>query len=57
MAFSRRLLAETGVAVTPGIDFDTKAGHRHVRLSFAGPQDSIRVGLERLGDWLPRLTS
>lgn len=57
MAFSRRLLAETGVAVTPGIDFDTQAGHRHIRLSFAGPQDAIRVGLERLGDWLPASTT
>ena len=44
MAFSHRLLAETGVAVAPGIDFDTEAGGRFVRLSFAGPQDSIRVG-------------
>ncbi|UUZ61942.1 hypothetical protein [Nocardioides sp. B-3] len=52
MAFSRRLLAETGVAVTPGIDFDTRAGGRHVRLSFAGPQESITVGLERLGSRL-----
>lgn len=53
MAFSHRLLAETGVAVAPGIDFDTEAGGRFIRLSFAGPQDGIRVGLERLGGWLP----
>ena len=53
MAFSHRLLAETGVAVAPGIDFDTEAGGRCIRLSFAGPQDAIRVGLERLGGWLP----
>jgi aspartate/methionine/tyrosine aminotransferase len=53
MAFSHRLLAETGVAVAPGIDFDTEAGGRFIRLSFAGPHDTIRVGLERLGDWLP----
>ncbi|WP_310525925.1 pyridoxal phosphate-dependent aminotransferase [Nocardioides sp.] len=53
MAFSHRLLAETGVAVAPGIDFDTAAGGRFVRLSFAGPPESIRVGLERLANWLP----
>ncbi len=57
MAFSHRLLSETGVAVAPGIDFDTEAGGRFVRLSFAGPQESIRVGLERLGDWLPMQTT
>ena len=53
MAFSHRLLAETGVAVAPGIDFDTAAGGRFVRLSFAGPPESIRAGLERLANWLP----
>lgn len=57
MAFSHRLLAETGVAVTPGIDFDTVAGGRHIRLSFAGPQESITTGLERLGAWLPARTA
>lgn len=53
MAFCHRLLAETGVALAPGIDFDTEVGDRHVRLSFAGPQETVRLGLERLGDWLP----
>ncbi|QIK77241.1 pyridoxal phosphate-dependent aminotransferase [Nocardioides piscis] len=52
MAFTRRLLAETGVALAPGIDFDTEAGQHHVRLSFAGPQADIELGLQRLGDWL-----
>lgn len=55
MAFCRRLLAETGVALAPGIDFDTEAGQHHVRLSFAGPQADIELGLQRLGDWLPQL--
>ena len=35
MALCHRLLAETGVATAPG-DFDTVAGDRFVRLSFAG---------------------
>lgn len=56
MAFSHRLLAETGVAIAPGIDFDTVDGSRHVRLSFAGPEDSIRLGLERLGSWVAQTT-
>ncbi|HVK23455.1 MAG TPA: aminotransferase class I/II-fold pyridoxal phosphate-dependent enzyme, partial [Actinokineospora sp.] len=36
MAFCHRLLADTGVASAPGIDFDTQAGNRFVRFSFAG---------------------
>jgi aspartate/methionine/tyrosine aminotransferase len=52
LAWSRRLLAETGVAVTPGIDFDTVHGGRFVRLSFAGQEAEIREGLDRLGAWL-----
>ncbi len=54
MAWCRRLLAETGVAVAPGIDFDTAAGGRFVRLSFAGQQTEILAALERLERWLPR---
>ena len=49
------LLARTGVAVATGVDFDTAEGHHYIRLSFAGPQESIELGLQRLGDWLPRL--
>ena len=36
MAFAHRLLSETGVALAPGIDFDTAEGSRFVRMSFAG---------------------
>lgn len=43
------LLARTGVAVAPGIDFDTVHGHRTVRLSFAGSPDAIEEALARLG--------
>src|SRR6185437_6850139 len=34
--FCRRMLAETGVACTPGIDFDRARGNATLRLSFAG---------------------
>ncbi|HVH24887.1 MAG TPA: pyridoxal phosphate-dependent aminotransferase, partial [Pseudonocardia sp.] len=36
MTWCHRLLAETGIATAPGIDFDTAVGNRFVRLSFAG---------------------
>lgn len=43
------LLARTGVAVAPGIDFDTVRGHHTIRLSFAGSTDAIEEALVRLG--------
>ncbi len=48
------LLARTGVAIAPGIDFDTARGHHTVRLSFAGSGAEIREALERLGTRLGR---
>ncbi|WP_246243448.1 pyridoxal phosphate-dependent aminotransferase [Amycolatopsis pithecellobii] len=53
LAFGRRLLAETGVAVAPGIDFDPVDGHSWIRLSFAGATEDIREALDRLGRHLP----
>ncbi len=52
MSFCQRLLAETGLAIVPGIDFDPVGGHRFVRLSFSGPAGDIEACLTRLGDWL-----
>ena len=54
MAWAKRLLAETGVAVAPGIDFDTVDGNRFVRFSFAGQQSEIVEALTRLQRWLAR---
>ena len=52
MAFAHDLLARTGVAVAPGIDFDTVDGHRSIRFSFAGQASDVEVGLARLADYL-----
>ena len=52
MAFCHRLLAETGVATAPGVDFDTAVGNRFVRLSFAGSPAEVSEALERLAAWL-----
>ncbi len=51
--FAQALLHETGVAVTPGIDFDTERGHRFIRLSYAGASETIAAAAERLGAWQP----
>ncbi|MGZ4577827.1 MAG: pyridoxal phosphate-dependent aminotransferase [Mycobacterium sp.] len=51
-AFCSKLLDDTGVAIAPGIDFDTTHGNSFVRLSFAGPTDDIQEALRRIGAWL-----
>jgi len=49
--FCHRMLAETGVATTPGTDFDPVSGHRAIRLSFAGPAAAMEEAVARLKDW------
>ena len=50
-AFARRLLVETGVAVTPGNDFDPQAGSRFLRLSYAGATAEIAEAIRRFAAW------
>lgn len=58
-AWAEKLLLDTGVAVTPGIDFASDAtevdgldseldGSRFIRVSFAGSEDDVRTGCELL---------
>ncbi|MEV6274208.1 pyridoxal phosphate-dependent aminotransferase [Nocardia sp. NPDC051832] len=47
-----QVLEATGVALAPGIDFDTANGHRTVRFSFAGATSDIEEALVRLGYYL-----
>jgi len=51
-----RILEDTGVALTPGADFDGENGHRFLRLAFAGDPDQVIRGAERLIDWLAART-
>ncbi|CUA86396.1 Aspartate/methionine/tyrosine aminotransferase [Chelatococcus sambhunathii] len=52
LAFCRRMLEETGVAATPGLDFDPDRGARFVRFSFAGSMEDCRQTVARLRAWL-----
>ena len=56
MDFAKRMLAEAGVAASPGIDFDPKRGNSYIRFSFAGTTEAITEGTERLDEWLTRGT-
>ena len=51
-AFCRTLLEETGVAVTPGIDFDRRRGGGTIRISFAGDTAAIAEAVARLRRWI-----
>ena len=52
MAFARRMLAETDVAATPGIDFDPLNGHHTMRFSYAGSFEEMNEAVDRLALWL-----
>jgi len=52
-AFCRKVLAETGVALTPGTDFDLQRGHTSLRISYAGGTEDLREAARRLQNWRP----
>jgi aspartate/methionine/tyrosine aminotransferase len=52
LSFCAKLLNDTGVAIAPGVDFDTVRGGDYVRLSFAGPSSDMDEALRRMGRWL-----
>ncbi len=45
------MLKETGVATTPGIDFDHARGRGYLRFSFAGTSDDMVEAVKRLKAW------
>lgn len=49
--FCQRLLAETGIAATPGLDFDPEHGRRFVRFSYAGATADMAEAVRRLAGW------
>ncbi len=51
--FCSRILRETGVAVTPGLDFDGARGHRTMRFSFSGAHEEMVAAADALSDWMP----
>ena len=51
VAFCARMLAEVGVAATPGVDFDRTRGNRFVRFSYCGPEGDMAEAAERLRGW------
>ncbi|XDA99646.1 aminotransferase class I/II-fold pyridoxal phosphate-dependent enzyme [Sulfitobacter sp. LCG007] len=54
LSFSREILEQAGVAVTPGLDFDPERGHRTLRFSYARATADIEEGLARLAEFMAR---
>jgi aspartate/methionine/tyrosine aminotransferase len=52
--FAKRMLAEAGVAATPGIDFDPERGRHFIRFSYARSAADMREAVERIGTWLSK---
>lgn len=54
MDLAKRILAQTGVAITPGHDFDPLEGHKFMRFSYAGSNEDMIEAMERIDRLLNR---
>ena len=52
--FARRMLDETHVAATAGVDFDTRRGNQFLRFCYAGSAEEMHEAVERIGNWLAK---
>ena len=50
-AFTKEMLADAGVAATPGIDFDAERGSRYVRFCYAGTTADMAEAARRINGW------
>ena len=48
LEFANRVLKEAKVAITPGLDFDSKRGNSTIRFSYARSTEDIKRGIDRL---------
>lgn len=52
--FTRELLEQTGVAITPGMDFGAHRAADHVRFSYAATMQSLRDAVDRISAFIKR---
>mmetsp|Transcript_19084 Transcript_19084/g.36476 ORF Transcript_19084/g.36476 Transcript_19084/m.36476 type:complete len:403 (+) Transcript_19084:62-1270(+) len=53
----KTILDRTGIALTPGVDFDRERGHKFIRFSFCGATESVREVVRLLQEdrsWLSK---
>jgi aspartate/methionine/tyrosine aminotransferase len=51
VAFTREMLADIGIAATPGVDFDAERVWRYVRFCYAGKTSDMAEAARRLQGW------
>jgi aspartate/methionine/tyrosine aminotransferase len=49
--FTKEMLADIGIAATPGVDFDAGRGSRYVRFCYAGTTADMAEAVRRLRGW------
>ncbi|WP_315708211.1 pyridoxal phosphate-dependent aminotransferase [Brenneria uluponensis] len=54
VSFCKKMLEETGVAITPGVDFDPYNGNNFIRFSFAADLSTIISASEVIIPWFNR---
>ena len=52
LSFCEQLLEQTGVAITPGIDFGVHRATTHVRFAYTTSLDKLKEGVDRIGQYL-----
>ena len=52
LEFAQRMLAQTHVAATPGVDFDPLKGRHFIRFCYAGAGAEMHEAVERITTWL-----
>ena len=50
--FAKRMLQQSHVATTPGVDFDPFHGKNFIRFSYARSADDMREAVQRIARWL-----
>jgi aspartate/methionine/tyrosine aminotransferase len=48
------MLEKAGVAITPGLDFDSKRGKQTIRFSYARTTDEIKEGIKRIIEFMDK---
>ena len=50
----KEMLKEAGVAITPGLDFDSQRGKQTIRFSYARTTNEIKEGIKRITEFMEK---
>jgi len=52
LSFCKNMLKKAGVAITPGLDFDSERGKQTIRFSYARTTNEIKEGIKRIIEFM-----